>query len=78
MIANKIDLPEKNVTSYNMKQFQKENKVEIFECSAKSGKNTSEAFEYIIKEIVKGKKEKEGDKVKIDTFENADRNNCAC
>ena len=74
VIANKIDL-NKNVTSYNMKQFQKENKCELFECSAKSGKNTNEAFEYIIKEILKNKKEKSGDK--IVPFSN-DLNKCQC
>lgn len=77
VIANKLDLPDRVVNSLSIKQFQKENKVEIFEGSAKLGKNINEAFEYIIKEIIKSK-QKEEDKLKIDTFETRDSSRCAC
>jgi GTPase SAR1 family protein len=77
VIANKLDLPDRVVSAYSIKQFQKENKVEIFECSAKLGKNINEAFECIIKEIIKNKQKQE-DKLKIDTFENRDGSRCAC
>ncbi len=74
IIANKIDL-NKNVSSYNMKQFQKENKVELFECSAKLGINIKEAFEFIIKEVIKVKRKSEGEKI-IPFEQNSHK--CAC
>jgi hypothetical protein len=42
-----------------MKQFQKEYKVELYEGSAKLGTNINEAFESIIKEVIKVKKVKD-------------------
>ena len=65
VIGNKIDL-DKKVISKEIKQFQREHKIEIFECSAKSGENTSEAFCYVIKEVLDYKKKKE--KVKLEEF----------
>ncbi len=62
VLANKIDL-NKAVSSYNLKNFQKENKVEVYECSAKLGTNVNEAFDYLIKEILKIKKQKDGDTI---------------
>lgn len=58
VIANKIDL-DKTVKSYNIKQFQKGNKVDVFECSAKTGINIVEAFNCIIKEVLNAKQKKE-------------------
>ena len=74
VIANKIDL-NKNVSGYNMKQFQKENKVELFECSAKLGTNINEAFEYIIKEVIKVKRKSEGERI-VPFEQNSQK--CAC
>jgi hypothetical protein len=48
-----------------VKNFQKENKVEVYECSAKLGTNINEPFEYLIKEILKNKRKKEGDQIII-------------
>jgi len=78
VIANKIDL-ERNVSNRDIKQFHKDNKVEVFECSAKSGENTIEAFSYIIKEVLKTKKKKE--KVKLESFDvdlDNTNNKCNC
>lgn len=78
VIANKIDL-ERKVATREIKQFQKENKVQVYECSAKSGENTNDAFYYVIKEVIQNKKKKE--KIKLDTFDidvSSNENKCVC
>jgi small GTP-binding protein len=54
VIANKTDLGRK-ITPKSIKQFKTLNKVEVYECSAKTGENSKEAFDYVIKEVIKTK-----------------------
>jgi small GTP-binding protein len=73
VVANKIDL-NRTVQNHNIKQFQKENKVEVFECSAKVGTNIQEAFNYIIKHVTTMK-----DKKYSITLDNSlNENKCYC
>jgi small GTP-binding protein len=75
VIANKIDL-ERKISSYNLKQFSKENKVEVFESSAKTGININEPFTAIIKEVLKNKRERNRTLDEEDRFKKEEKCHC--
>jgi GTPase SAR1 family protein len=75
VICNKVDL-EKKCSSVNIKQFSKEYKVEVFESSAKTGLNVNEPFMYLIKEVMKVKKQKEKKIIQEQPFQN--EKSCKC
>ncbi len=57
IICNKIDL-EHNISQSKIKSFMKENNLQIFQSSAKTNTNLVEPFDFIIKEVLKIKKNK--------------------
>ena len=59
IIGNKIDNPEKAISSKQATYFADTNKVKIFEASAKKNINVNEAFNTLFKEIINEKKRKD-------------------
>ena len=58
LVGNKIDLNNKVISDYEIKNFANDNKFKYFLTSAATGKNINEVFDYIVKEIYKIKSKK--------------------
>ena len=55
LVANKIDLPNRTVTSERGASLAEEHGLDFFETSAKTGSNINELFQAIAQKIVKDK-----------------------
>ena len=74
IIGNKIDIFEREVSKEEGEKFSKEQKLEYFETSAKSGKGVDECIKFLIKKVLKNKgnskEESEKDSIKIEENKN--------
>lgn len=79
VLCNKCDLEdEREVQNSEIERFCSEEKLRFFYTSAKNGKNIDEAFEYVIKEVIKkntGKEKEEGMNLKED-IDNKSNSKC--
>ena len=68
IIGNKIDIFQREVTKEQGEKFAKEQKLEYFETSAKSGKNVDESIRFLIKKVLKIKSKKEGEDIENESI----------
>ena len=66
IIGNKIDIFEREVTKEDAEKFAKEQNLQYFEASAKSGKGIDECIQYLVRKVLKNQKsEDDQDSIKI-------------